>query len=254
MLLPFQSGQIYTRKDIFGLLNLSPLPIGGNWFTGYHSHGGSHFVFANIGIAGRTGHRHANTWETPTRLRWFGKTGSSIHQPQIAAMLRGEEPVLIFHRTDNEGAFTFAGSGTPVDVVPSTPVEVLWQIAPLPFDAPLPEQILLPQGLPEGALRRVVVNAYERNAVARAACVDHFGTVCVACGFRFADVYGELGRGYIHVHHIKPLATVGPGYRVDPIQDLRPVCPNCHAMLHRQEPPITVEALQDILRRVRQTP
>ncbi len=36
-----------------------------------------------------------------------------------------------------------------------------------------------------------------------------------------------MGEGFIHVHHLKPLSEVGYEYRVDPIRDLRPVCPNC---------------------------
>ena len=48
------------------------------------------------------------------------------------------------------------------------------------------------------------------------------------------------------VHHIKPLSEINEEYEVDPINDLIPVCPNCHAMLHRQQNgiPMTVERLK----------
>ena len=46
-------------------------------------------------------------------------------------------------------------------------------------------------------------------------------------------MYGELGQGFIHVHHIVPISKIGKEYKIDPINDLVPVCPNCHAMLHR---------------------
>jgi len=45
-------------------------------------------------------------------------------------------------------------------------------------------------------------------------------------------VYGEIAEGYIHVHHLRPLSEVGEAHAVDPVADLRPVCPNCHAVLH----------------------
>jgi 5-methylcytosine-specific restriction protein A len=45
------------------------------------------------------------------------------------------------------------------------------------------------------------------------------------------------------VHHLRPLAEIGAEYVLDPEVDLRPVCPNCHAMLHRTRPPMSIEAL-----------
>jgi len=55
----------------------------------------------------------------------------------------------------------------------------------------------------------------------------------------FAKIYGKLGKGFIHVHHLKPIATrKGKTYTLDPKKDLIPVCPNCHAMLHRTDPPM----------------
>jgi 5-methylcytosine-specific restriction protein A len=96
----------------------------------------------------------------------------------------------------------------------------------------------------EGALRRITVNAYERDVTARRACIAHFGAACRACGFDFRATYGELGKGFIHVHHTRPLSEVRTGYAVDPKQDLVPVCPNCHAMLHQTSPPLTVAELQ----------
>jgi hypothetical protein len=101
----------------------------------------------------------------------------------------------------------------------------------------------------EGTAVRVLVNRYERDREARDACVAHHGAVCVVCSFEFVREYGEMGEGFIHVHHMVPLATLGQQYRVDPINDLVPVCPNCHAMLHRSEPPMTVDELR--LRRLR---
>ena len=100
------------------------------------------------------------------------------------------------------------------------------------------------ESMMEGALRRVVSSAYERNPEARRACIDHYGTSCSVCGFSFEAKFGQLGRGFIHVHHLVPLSAIGSEYRIDPVADLRPVCPNCHAMLHRDDPPLTIEELQ----------
>ncbi|WP_199351005.1 HNH endonuclease [Haliangium ochraceum] len=100
------------------------------------------------------------------------------------------------------------------------------------------------EGLHEGALERIVVNAYERSPRARQECIAHYGCKCVVCEFDFEEIYGEIGRNFIHVHHLVPLSEIGEEYRVDPIRDLRPVCPNCHAMLHRRVPPFSVSELR----------
>ena len=100
----------------------------------------------------------------------------------------------------------------------------------------------------EGTVLRVSVNRYERDAKARAACLRHHGTRCAVCALDFSERYGEIGVGFIHVHHKKPLSQLRPNYRLNPIKDLVPVCPNCHAMLHRREPPYDVEQLRAILR------
>ena len=63
--------------------------------------------------------------------------------------------------------------------------------------------------------------------------------------FDFASVYGPLGEGFIHVHHSVPIGTIKEEYKIDPKTDLTPVCPNCHAMIHRAEPPLGVEELRN---------
>lgn len=111
----------------------------------------------------------------------------------------------------------------------------------------LPTEEATPAKFLEGATRTVSVNAYERNPKARQACLDHFGFNCAACGFNFSKVYGAIGDRFIHVHHLRDIASVGTEYEVNPITDLRPVCPNCHAMLHVVTPAMSIERLQEIM-------
>lgn len=99
-------------------------------------------------------------------------------------------------------------------------------------------------GYSEGRLVSVRLNIYERSRKAREACIRYHGDRCAACHFDFATAYGQIGSGFIHVHHLKPLGQIGEEYVLDPINDLRPICPNCHAMLHRREPPFTIEELK----------
>lgn len=109
------------------------------------------------------------------------------------------------------------------------------------------EELFPEVGYVEGAARHVLVNAYERNRLARGACLRHYGRSCAACGFNFEANYGEATAGYIHVHHVIPIAQVGTEYELHPIRDLRPVCPNCHAVIHRREPPFSIEEIKHML-------
>lgn len=110
----------------------------------------------------------------------------------------------------------------------------------------------LPDGAnyPEGDKTPITVNAYERNPEARRKCIRYYGAVCYVCGFDFAEAYGDIGRGFIHVHHLTPFAGLSGPRRTDPVSDLRPVCPNCHSMLHRRNPPIPIAELKKIIRNV----
>lgn len=88
-------------------------------------------------------------------------------------------------------------------------------------------------GTTEGKRTVYYTTKYERSSKNRDAAIRIHGTKCMICGFDFEQKYGELGKGYIEVHHIKPLATLEQEVVVNPETDLICVCANCHRMLHR---------------------
>ncbi len=99
----------------------------------------------------------------------------------------------------------------------------------------------------EGAKSLVLSNKYERNPINREICLAANGVVCKICGFDFEKVYGKIGKGFIHVHHIETVASHGGAYYLNPITDMIPVCPNCHAMLHRKDPPYLPEEIKQLI-------
>lgn len=115
------------------------------------------------------------------------------------------------------------------------------------ISAQIAEEVDNNEILIEGTSKTISVNVYERNLVARAKCVSHYGYKCVVCSFDFEEFYGSLGQSFIHVHHIVPLSEIDREYELDPVKDLVPICPNCHAMIHRTRPILTVTQLKEHL-------
>ncbi|GAA3068647.1 hypothetical protein GCM10010464_36060 [Pseudonocardia yunnanensis] len=88
--------------------------------------------------------------------------------------------------------------------------------------------------------------ARERNADSRRRRIQQarhdLGCVrCEACGFDFEAAYGHRGRDFIECHHRDPLSVTGP--RKTALRDLALLCSNCHRMIHRYRPWLTVEEL-----------
>ena len=108
-------------------------------------------------------------------------------------------------------------------------------------------QISDPKQRYEGKSTEVTLTHYERDPGARKECLEHYGYRCTVCDFNFENVYGEIGKGFIHVHHLVPISQVGDEYEINAIEDLCPVCPNCHAMLHQESPPVSIEELKAII-------
>ena len=102
-------------------------------------------------------------------------------------------------------------------------------------------------GFPEGAVSKILVNRYERDPRNRMAAIRIHGTRCMACDFDFSQKYGPLGQDFIVIHHLTPVSQLGKNYVVDPEHDLNPLCANCHAMVHRFNPPLLPSELRKII-------
>ena len=244
----FQPGRKYSRADVKELAGLSRNAKGGPWDTGIVEHEGEFLIFANVGTEGRTGHDYDNQWEGEL-FRWYHKDGSHLGWPSVRRLLAWGAIIHLFWRDSNQTDFEYAGRSRLVEYFDTSPVTVLWGFTEAGFDTDMfqgPDEIASKQ-FTEGKVHQVLVNAYERDPAARRACIDYYGSSCMACGLSFGERYGPVGIGYIHVHHLILLADVGESYEVDPVKDLRPICPNCHAMAHQRRPPYTIEELRAML-------
>jgi hypothetical protein len=205
-----------------------------------------------------TGRQLARDWGVPVKHAHYGANGSWFHQLH-------EFPGALFDPTGYVMFETVAGYRKALGAQIKQDINVHGGIASLPGYVRIVRDgaVRLPPQAErtsyeraeagtalflEGGLKEVVLTRAERDQRARAACIAHYGLGCTVCNMLFRDTYGVLGEDFIHVHHLEPLASVETERTIDPIRDLRPVCPNCHAMLHQRKPPLAIEELKSLVR------
>lgn len=171
------------------------------------------------------------------RVRLFWKNGldqkiEEYFPNELAAyqadQVVGNPPELRFSRTSQLGEYK-------VDFIASEYVD-----KELPV---IPEDI---QPLPEGARELKTINAPKRNPINRRQAIQYHGLDCAVCGFNFENEYGELGKGFIEVHHITELGEIKEETLIDPRTDLIPLCSNCHRMIHKNGG-LSVDSLREII-------
>lgn len=104
---------------------------------------------------------------------------------------------------------------------------------------------------PEGRLLTRVHLRRERNRKLveskKRLVLKEGGTLtCEVCAFDFKAEYGGRGDGFIECHHTKPLESLQPGGKTH-VRDLALVCSNCHRMIHRRRPWLTIDQLRETL-------
>lgn len=104
---------------------------------------------------------------------------------------------------------------------------------------------------PEGRELFLKHRARERNSTviqrAKSLFLEKHGRFfCEACRFDFEKVYGELGHGFIEAHHTIAVSTLSENSETK-VSDIAMLCPNCHRMVHRRRPWLSMKDLQSIL-------
>jgi hypothetical protein len=102
------------------------------------------------------------------------------------------------------------------------------------------------EGELEGDRNEHLMDVTERNLWNRSICLAFHGYDCNACGTNMQYKYGAVAYQFIHVHHLVPLSVRGRGV-TDPVKEMIPLCPNCHAIAHLRNPPYSVAELRGML-------
>lgn len=242
--IPFMVGHTYHCKDLRLILGVDEDTTKGDWATGYHFHqditagiDGWWFLFPNVGSAGRSGHDYVNNWEADNLLRWQSIPSAKLSHPNMQKLVSGKFPVLLFTQEEDQKPFTYHGTAHAENIEDTSPVNLTWRV-----DPGIAHQVIeQPLTVEEEFVSRVEgkptmrhVTTYERVPQNRKDAIKYHGLECAVCGFDFQKAYGELGSDFIHVHHIVPVSDMEEEKSVNPQTDLIPVCPNCHAMIHRK--------------------
>lgn len=163
------------------------------------------------------------------RLRLSALGGFKTKCPEAGSILQSLKLLVSFFENET----CKAGLGKTTKKPPKT------QSAPVGGGKIQTVKKNVPTVLEEGEIIEMHIAKHERNAALRAACIEHFSAqhggavLCEACGLSFGERYGEIGEGYIEVHHLSPISQTEGTHTVDPTTDLVPLCANCHAMIHR---------------------
>lgn len=255
-------GNLYSREDVWKiLLPDQPIQADDTWPTDYMAASDTIIVFSDLQVPGREMHESPNNYDHNTRrMTWFGKPNAHSEIEIFRALFEDRKKLLVFVRWDIQNAqYTFLGQ--PIIEKFRDWVDVSSEYKTIKLTLQFRESDEFGDPGPDGEIDahlegnkyRVVVNRHERDPRNRAACISHYGCVCKICDFDFELVYGVLGAGFCHVHHIEPLAGLQASTNVDPIRDLIPVCANCHEMLHRERPTKSPKELLDLINLRRRT-
>lgn len=221
----FKVGAAYARADLYKLLTVAEERQGGAWNRGYREWNGDMFIFATVGAGTTSGFNYPNELQPDGSMIWTGVDASHSGQKQIQAILDSGLVTHVFVREADRGPFVYLGSPRASQLLDDRPTRIRFQ-----FGDTTAGRKPSARSFREGAERNVVQTQRERDPKARTACLDHWGSACVVCG---------LDTPWNHVHHLYPLAE---GERdVNPITDLRPVCPSCHGMIHWFKPILTID-------------
>ncbi len=172
-----------------------------------------------------------------------------------AEIFKGEKD--LFYTVDGKGQGLWGLRSTPsmnrdtnITKKPSSSIDKEKGYSPIPNkDMDLTED---DSGFPEGKEKLRTHLQRERNPkVIREAKqrfkAKHGRLFCQACGFDFKNIYGDVGNDYIEGHHTKPVSNLSEG-ALTMIEDIALLCSNCHRMVHRKRPWLSMNDLQDILK------
>lgn len=247
---------IYSRQDLKGQFNISDASINNGIFKPKEFSSVWLFVTEN-----KTPDRvQYNDYFDGDTLRFEGQLKKKTDHLLIEHLNDGNEIIVFYRKKKDEypnygfkylGKFCYS-SHSLADVEACPTRFILYPLDEDSEDKIKPERVAeksrdyLPQK--EGEEKTRIQTYYERKRDLRIKAIKIHGTKCNICGFDFGTKYGQLGEGYIEIHHIIPHASFMGEHEINPYTDLIPVCSNCHRMIHKQRDNwLTIDDMKKII-------
>jgi hypothetical protein len=210
--------------------------------------------WANRGTYYRIDLRDYSTLDTPVPIDGFLENFDRELRAEIEALRDGRPHYLPFTIYSNQLRLNQGMYITRCTPQLFTHLATALQLSTPAGPEDMPGNTSALQEFTEGRRMSAERTFFARNPKLVRAAKKYYGFSCQACGFTFSKHYGNLGDGYIEVHHLNPLsehdeALWDEGIRTS-LADVRVVCSNCHRMLHRVKPPLSVEKLGEMIRHV----
>ena len=98
----------------------------------------------------------------------------------------------------------------------------------------------------EGLMQETIFFRKQRNRTLRNQCAERDHYTCQVCGFNFERAYGERGKGFIEIHHKKPISSYDGEHEIR-LDELVALCSNCHSMIHYGGRLLEIDELKDSL-------
>jgi len=267
----FEEGKTYTRNKIHQMYLGKPLPRKGTglWTSGYLNVKDTNdfVIFMNIGTSGTTGHNFPNEYNPETKkVIWFGKPDTHQNQNTFLKIKNNEFTTHFFGRWDKKNVnFEYLGIGSNFNFEDGYPtknskgvdtecVKVTLDLKSQSYTAPY-EDIDDNDG--DGTYEGRIINRNHRIRERSPEVIKNKKNeilktkgklVCEGCGFDFSEFYGDRGEGFIECHHTKPVSEMKEGDKTR-LEDLVLVCSNCHRIIHRKKPWLSMVQLQELIKR-----
>tara|TARA_B100001059_G_scaffold77407_1_gene75122 strand:+ start:2150 stop:3952 length:1803 start_codon:yes stop_codon:yes gene_type:complete len=127
----FEINRVYRKSDIYKIFNVPKVQQGGKWRNGYCEHNNEFFIFANIGIPGKTEageYNYKNKINDNDEMEWEAQNGSKLSWPTVQKLKKSNPYIFVRYKDFRSGIYKFIGVGDCMETKDTSPVYFKWRI------------------------------------------------------------------------------------------------------------------------------
>ncbi len=127
----FEINRVYRKSDIYRIFNVPKAQQGGKWRNGYCEHNNEFFIFANVGIPGKTDageYDYKNEINDDAEMDWEAQNSSKLSWASVQKLKNSNPYIFVRYKDFRNGAYKFIGVGECIRVEDTSPVYFKWKI------------------------------------------------------------------------------------------------------------------------------